>query len=141
MLRRAATLFLATCALIGGGIAVDGWTSGWTRLAGRYPAPDDGSTMQVTVQEGGLGAPRWYHRVAPLQVSVGLGGLRLGYPFPYSVAHRPLEIPWSALSLEGASLGPEGSAIRLAVSGPEPAIVSLRGDLAAVVREWLAPRR
>jgi len=135
------TLFLATCALIGGGIALDGWTSGWTRLAATYPAPDDGTALQVTVQEGGLGAPRWYHRVAPLEVSVGLGGLRLGYPFPYSVAHRPLEIPWSALTLDGARLDPDGSAIRLAVAAPEPVTLSLRGDLAAVVQEWLAPRR
>jgi len=130
-----------TLGIILGGIFADGVLSGWGRLAETFPAPHDPGGLAVTVREGGLGDPRWYHRVAPLRASVGFDGLALGYPFPFRVGHPPLLIPWGQLRVLDTGLRNEETTVLLSVSRPERARITLRGDLAAVVREWLAPRR
>lgn len=127
----------AVALLLAGGIIAEGRLSGWASLAGAFADDAGPRGVTVVVQEGGLGEPRWYHGVAPLQASVGLGGLRLRYPFPYNLGHAPLEIPWPELRVVELTQADGVSGIQLSVSRPERARISLRGDLAAVVGEWL----
>lgn len=141
ILRRALLIMLVTTGILLGGIFADGVVSGWRRLAVNFAAPGDAGGLEVTLREGGLGNPRWYHRVAPLRASVGFDGLRLSYPFPYRVGHPPLLIPWTQLRVLDASMADGETTVLLSVALPERARVSLSGDLAAVVREWLAPGR
>jgi hypothetical protein len=80
--------------------------------------------------------------VAPLEAAIGFGGLRLSYPFPYSVGHPPLEIPWGELRLDEVAPDEEGGGrVVLTVARPTRARVTLHGDLATVVQEWLSPQR
>lgn len=139
ILRRALLLSLLTIGAIGAGIMLEGRLSGWSGLAGEFPGHDEESGFRLTVWEGGLGNPRWYHGVAPLRASLGLGGLRLSYPFPYSLGHRPLLIPWRQLRVLDATLEGEETWLLLSVSQPERARLSLKGDVADVIREWISP--
>lgn len=141
VLRTAAGLALLLGLAFAGGLAVEGRLSGWAGVARQFPGPEDASGLTLVVEEGGIGNPRWFHRVAPLQASLGLGGLRLSYPFPYSIGHRPLLIPWSQLRLLDASSDGGRTRVLLSVSLPERARVSLQGDVGAIAREWLAPAR
>jgi len=141
ILRRGLFLMVLTTGVIAGGILADARFSGWRGLAEEYRGGTAGRELQITVQEGGLGNPRWYHRVAPLQAAVGFGGLRLSYPFPYSLGHPPLEIPWLQLRVLEVSGADGVTDLLLSVSTPERARVSLRGELATVVQEWLQPER
>lgn len=141
ILRRGLFLMVMTTGIIAGGILADARFSGWRGLAKEYPGGAVGRELQISVQEGGLGNPRWYHRVAPLQAAVGFGGLRLSYPFPYSLGHPPLEIPWLQLRVLELSGSDGVTELLLSVSSPERARLSLRGDLATVVGEWLQPER
>lgn len=137
VLRRGILLMATMVLLLAGGIVVEGRLSGWAGLAEEFAADDREGGLTVVVQSGGLGEPRWFHRVAPLQASVGIGGLRLSYPFPYSMGHPPLEIPWRELRLLDVAREGGVSEVRLSVSRPERARISLQGDLASVVGEWL----
>ena len=139
ILRRALLLSLLTISVIGAGIILEGRLSGWSGLAGQFPGHDEESGFRLTVREGGLGNPRWYHGVAPLRASLGLGGLRLSYPFPYSLGHGPLLIPWRQLRVLDATLEGDETWLLLSVSLPERARISLKGDVADVIREWIAP--
>lgn len=141
ILRRALLLSVLTIGLIGTGIMLEGRLSGWSGLAGEFPGHEEESGFRLPVREGGLGNPRWYHGVAPLRASLGLGGLRLSYPFPYSLGHRPLLIPWRQLRVLDAALEGEESWLLLSVSLPERARISLKGDVVDVIREWIAPAR
>lgn len=141
VLRRALLGFLLTSGVILGAIVADGVLSGWTGLAGTFRAEGKPGGLQLVVQEGGVGNARWYHRVAPLRASVGLGGLWLSYPAPYNLGHPPLEIPWSQLRILSLGYDEGESTIVLSVSLPERARITLRGELAEVVGEWLQPRR
>lgn len=134
-------LMLVTCLLLAAAIYGEGRISGWAGLATEFPGPDEAGGLDLQVREGGLGEPRWFHGVAPLQASMGLGGLQLRYPFPYSIGHPPIQVPWRELRVVDASLEGEEARLVLSVSSPERARVSLSGDVAAVVREWLAPAR
>lgn len=139
-LRRALVLLVTTVGVIGGAIVADGYLSGWAGLARDFAAPPAGRDLQLSLEEGGVGERRWFHRVAPLEAAIGFGGLRLSYPFPYRLAHPALEIPWRELRIVSVTAGTDGTALVLGVSDPERARITLRGDLATVVREWLAPR-
>ena len=141
ILRRGLFLMMLTTGIIAGGILADARFSGWHGLAEAYPGGPAGRELQIVVQEGGLGNPRWYHRVAPLQAAVGFGGLRLSYPFPYSLGHPPLEIPWLQLRVLDVSSAGESTLLLLSIPTPERARLSLRGELATVVRDWLQPER
>jgi hypothetical protein len=141
VLWRALLLSLLTIGVIGTGIILEGRRSGWTGLARQFPGHSEGSGLTLVVEEGGVGNPRWFHRVAPLQASMGLGGLRLSYPFPYSLGHRPLLIPWTQLRVLDATVEDGRTWVLLSVSLPERARVSLKGDVGAVVQEWLVPAR
>lgn len=141
ILRRGLFLMVLTAGIIVAGIVVDGRSSGWRALAERYETGEPGRELQLSIQEGGLGNSRWYHRVAPLEAAVGFGGLRLSYPFPYSLGHPPLEIPWRELRVLELDADGPGTEVLLAVSTPERARIFLRGDLATVVGEWLEPLR
>ena len=141
ILRRALMLMLVTVGVLAGAIVADARLSGWSSLAGQFGSGKTDRGLQLTVQEGGLGNPRWYHRVAPLQAAVGFGGLRLSYPFPYSLGHPPLEIPWGQLRVLEVAGNERGTGLLLSVSLPERARVSLQGELATIVREWLQPTR
>ncbi|MDZ4674484.1 MAG: hypothetical protein SGI84_08520 [Gemmatimonadota bacterium] len=139
ILRRGLILMLVTVGILAGGIVVDARLSGWTGLAETFRTGEPGRELQLSIQEGGLGNPRWYHRVAPLQAAVGFGGLRLSYPFPFSLGHPAIEIPWGQLRVLELETGGPGTGLLLSVSLPERARVFLRGELATVVREWLEP--
>ena len=141
ILRRGLVLMLVTMGIIVGGIMADAKFSGWSGLAETFQTGEPGRELQLSIQEGGLGNSRWYHRVAPLHAAVGFGGLRLSYPFPYSLGHSPLEIPWGQLRVLELDTDGPGTGVLLSVSLPERARVFLRGELATVVREWLEPGR
>lgn len=139
ILRRALLLSGLTILVIGAGIVLEGRLSGWSGLADHFPGHGEENGFRLVVREGGIGNPRWYHGLAPLQASLGLGGLRLSYPFPYSLGHRPLLIPWRQLRVIDAALQDDESWLLLSVSLPERARISLKGDVADVIREWIAP--
>lgn len=139
ILRRALLLSLLTIGAIGAGIILEGRLSGWSGLAGQFPGHDAENGFRLRVREGGIGNPRWYHGVAPVRASLGLAGLRLSYPFPYSLGHRPLLIPWPQLRVLYATLAGDETGLLLSVSQPERARISLKGDVADVIREWIAP--
>lgn len=123
------------------GLVVESRLSGWAGLARQFPGPEAAPGLTLAVEEGGAGNPRWYHRVAPLQASVGLGGLHLSYPFPYSIGHRPLRIPWGQLRVLDVTFEDGRTWVLLSVSLPERARISLKGEVGAIAREWLAPAR
>lgn len=139
ILRRGLLLSSLTIVAIGAGIMLEGRLSGWSALAGQFPGHTEESGFRLVVRQGGIGNPRWYHGVAPLQASLGLGGLRLSYPFPYSLGHRPLLVPWRQLRVLDATTQDGETWLLLSVSLPERARVSLKGDVADVIREWIAP--
>lgn len=141
LVRRLVALVALSALLLGLAIAAEGRLSGWARLAAEYPGPEERGGLDLVVRRGGLGEPRWFHGVAPLDASMGLGGLQLRYPFPYSLGHSPLQIPWRALRVLDATLEGEDATVLLAVAGQAEARITLTGDVAAVVREWLAPAR
>lgn len=141
LLGRVAGLATVSALLLGIAIYAEGRLSGWSALATEHPGSPDDAGIDLRVEEGGLGAPRWFHGVAPLEASMTLRGLHLQYPFPYSIGHQPILIPWRELRVTHASLEGDDAQLILAVSAPEGTQVSLRGDVAAVVREWLAPAR
>ncbi len=136
--RRSLLLMLGTTGVILIGILAEGRLSGWSRLARQFPVQTPASELQLSTEEGGLGNARWFHRIAPLQAAMGTRGLRLGYPFPYSLGHAPMEIPWDQLGILEVAAEDDGARLLLSVAGPEPARISLRGDLATVVADWIA---
>lgn len=141
LMGRALILAFVSALLLGVVIHAEGRISGWSALADEFPGPEEAGGLDLRVEEGGLGNPRWLHGVAPLEASMSLGGLDLRYPFPYSLGHPPIRIPWRELRVADATLDGDEARLVLFVGSPERARVSLRGDVAAVVREWLAPAR
>ena len=140
-LRRSLLLMLGTTGAILAGIFAEARLSGWSRLARQFPAQATAGDLQLSIERGGLGDSRWFHRVAPLQAAMGTRGLRLGYPFPYSLGHAPMEIPWDQLRILEVAADADGTRLILSVARPEQARISLRGDLATVVGDWLGAGR
>lgn len=71
-------------------------TDGWWELGKKYPAPPRfaGGT-RFRMQSASLG---WANYKNILTIRVAPDGLFLALPFPFNFLHRPLLLPWSAVT-------------------------------------------
>jgi len=99
------------------------WTSGWTRLAERYPETDASQGVKVRDTWITVG---WADYNGCVTYIVDAEGLHISLWPVFNIGHAPLFIPWTEMRVEEVRkvFGRRGQIVKLAIG--EPLVCRLR---------------
>lgn len=110
--------------------------SGWRKLAGRFPAPQNFAEGQLFKWQSGSVGVSGYSKVLFIRVSAQ--GLYLACVFPFRLMHPPMLIPWSQVkAIRQKKFWPRVMS-SLTIGSPKLATVALENQkVIEAARQWL----